>query len=52
MLVDLDSRKIRCRVRIFGTGHPGITPDMDYIGTFQVAGGDLVFHVFLAGVVS
>lgn len=34
---------------IYGTGHP-ISPDAAkdhrYVGTFQLAGGDLVFHVF------
>lgn len=48
--VDQASRVIWVRIRIFGTGHPGIEPDMDYVGTFQLHGGELVFHVFLAGV--
>ena len=49
MIVDPDSECIKARVRIFGTGHPGVTSDMDYVGTYQVSGGALVFHVFLAG---
>jgi len=52
VLVDPDSPRIRVRVRIFGTGHPGITRDMLYVGTFQMYGGNLVWHVFLAGVVA
>lgn len=52
LLVDPEARKIRVRVRIFGTGHPGIIPSDLYVGTFQIHGGNLVFHVFLAGVVS
>lgn len=39
----------RRHFRVAGTGHPleGGTPDpLVYIGTFQLAGGALVFHVF------
>lgn len=32
-------------IQIFGTGHPASNAG-EYIGTFQVAGGSLVFHVF------
>ncbi len=39
----IESRKIR----IFGTGHDLSQEDASkYIGTFQVDGGNLVFHVF------
>jgi hypothetical protein len=37
------------RFRIFGTGHQinvGDKGDLNYIGTFQTAGGSLVFHIF------
>lgn len=51
-MVDPDSRRIKVRVRIFGTGHAGVTSEMLYVGTFQVSGGALVFHVFLAGVIN
>jgi hypothetical protein len=51
-VVDPESGRVQVCVRIFGTGHEGVTGDMDYVGTFQIDGGSLVFHVFLAGVVS
>ena len=34
------------RFRIYGTGHKLESPVGHYIGTFQIAGGDLAFHVF------
>lgn len=35
------------RIRIFGTGHELTTEESEiYIGTFQIHGGSLVFHVF------
>ena len=33
-------------IRIFGTGHPVTGEHLDYIGTYQINGGSLVFHVF------
>ena len=34
-------------IRAFGTGHPISDSDyLEYIGTFQIYGGHLVFHVF------
>jgi hypothetical protein len=39
---NLESRKIR----IYGTGHPMAREAIEYIGTFQIHGGSLVFHVF------
>lgn len=34
-------------IRVHGTGHPIDDSDnLDYIGTFQMHGGSLVFHVF------
>lgn len=35
-------------IRVIGTGHP--IPDanrLDYIGTYQIHGGSLVFHAFI-----
>lgn len=52
MAVDSKWKCAKVRVRTFGTGHEDITPDMDYVGTYQLHGGDLVFHVFLTGVIS
>lgn len=31
---------------IFGTGHPIEKTELQYRGTFQLNGGNLVFHVF------
>lgn len=46
-LVDPDEELCDFVFRIFGTGHP-IDPDLigDYIGTFQMDEGRLVFHIF------
>jgi hypothetical protein len=45
-LVDPASPKVGRFVMIYGTGH-GIPDDTGrYVGTFQLADGDLVFHVF------
>lgn len=35
-------------VYIFGTGHPLPDIPLTYIGTFQIHGGALVFHAFVA----
>lgn len=47
-LVDPESPMTSRRFRVFGTGHsvPNEIRREDYIGTFQIAAGDLVFHVF------
>jgi len=47
-LVDLIYAKVNKTVRIFGTGHPvhGVDPS-EYIGTYQLESGALVFHVFV-----
>jgi len=34
------------RFRVFGTGQPIDDHNLSYIGTFQILGGDLVFHLF------
>jgi hypothetical protein len=39
----------RRRFRIFGTGHPVDSYIGAFLGTFQLAHGDLVFHVFEQG---
>ena len=46
-LVDPSAGKEPRSFRMFGTGHPIETGiDYTYIGTFQVHGGSLVFHLF------
>jgi hypothetical protein len=47
-LVDPDEkRRANRRIRIAGTGHPiGELEILAYIGTAQLQGGDLAFHVF------
>lgn len=39
----------RRKIAIYGTGHPLPEDYGVYINTFQMAGGDLVFHVFDLG---
>lgn len=46
-LVDPNAEKERRFFDLYGTGHPiDMSIDRYYVGTFQVAGGDLVFHLF------
>lgn len=47
-LVDVDAPIEPRTFRIYGTGHPFDRDPLDtrYIGTFQLRGGQLVFHVF------
>jgi hypothetical protein len=42
---DVNEKQIR-KFRVFGTGHPIDTALLYYIGTYQLQGGALVFHVF------
>lgn len=42
---DAEEKAIKA-IAIFGTGHPLPDRAMTYIGTFQLHGGALVFHVF------
>lgn len=35
------------KIRILGTGHPIIGSIGRHLGTFQLSGGDLVFHAFV-----
>lgn len=45
-LVDPGAQKIARLIRVFGTGH-GINGDPgEYVGTYQLLEGRLVFHVF------
>jgi len=34
------------RFRIYGTGNPCFSPANRFVGTFQIYGGELVFHLF------
>ncbi len=50
-LVDEDADLVVRDFLTFGTGHTNIhprTPGSDFVGTYQISGGDLVFHVFEA----
>lgn len=44
--VDPNAPMIKRRFAVYGTGHtmPGTFPS--YVGTFQMSGGDYVFHVY------
>lgn len=45
--VDPDAEKVRRQFRTYGTGHAmDAGPDRLYIGTYQLRGGSLVFHVY------
>lgn len=48
-MVDQSKGKVRRVVYTYGTGHPISTEycTMDYVGTFQLDNGGLVFHVFI-----
>ena len=42
-----DAAKVKRLFAIYGTGHPRKVKQADqYVGTFQLQGGALVFHVF------
>lgn len=45
-LVDEENALVDKKFRIYGTGHPVDPEYTDYIGTFQIDDGRLVFHVF------
>ena len=45
-LVDPDAESEEVRFRICGTGHPVKEENLQYIDTFQIEDGRLVFHVF------
>lgn len=46
-LIDEDSPKRVYKFKVFGTGRVVTKPDeLEYIGTVQQWGGDLIWHVF------
>jgi hypothetical protein len=45
-LVDTEEPSRLRHFRLAGTGHPINEPISEYLGTFQVEGGLLVFHLF------
>lgn len=45
-LVDTEAEKEERTVQIFETGH-SVTGEGDFVGTFQVHGGALIFHAFI-----
>lgn len=45
-LVDPEAEKKKVRVYVNGTGHP-VRHNGTFVGTVQMMGGDLVFHVFV-----
>lgn len=47
-LVDPKARQVQRRIRIYGTGNP-VGEYGKFVGTYQLAGGSLVFHVFDLG---
>ncbi len=47
-LVSPGSPKQQRTIEIFGTGHPMSDAERRYIGTAQMAGGSLVWHIFEA----
>lgn len=46
VLLDPDSAKERREIEIYGTGNPIHDAERKFIGTVQLHGGSLVFHVF------
>jgi hypothetical protein len=45
-LVDTEAPKEVRVFEIYGTGHPVDDDPKKFLGTFQLRGGDLIFHVF------
>lgn len=47
-LCNEDAKVVERRINIYGTGNPlpDYIGDFKYLGTFQIYGGDLVFHAF------
>lgn len=49
-LVDSSSSDVtEIRLLTYGTGHSITRAGDEYLGTYQIHGGSLVFHVFVAG---
>ena len=47
MLVDPTTPRVPRKIITCGTGNPISEALGEYLGTYKMAGGDLVFHVFL-----
>lgn len=48
--VDPSNSRVAREIRIHGTGHPIERGDLDaYVGTYQLSGGEVVFHVYDGG---
>lgn len=45
-LVDVNAEKETRNFKIFGTGHKVCSENLVFIGTFQMLGGGLIFHLF------
>lgn len=45
-LVDENGEMESRHIETIGTGHPITGTERVYIGTYQLEGGDLIFHVF------
>jgi hypothetical protein len=45
-LVDPTAPKLSRNFFTFGTGHPIDPTGLEFVGTYQIDGGALVFHVF------
>lgn len=45
--VDPHERMVRRQIWVYGTGHHMLRTQDKYVGTFQLSGGSLVFHVFV-----
>ncbi len=51
-LVDTEMPKVSRKFRVYGTGHPVLDIEQDsavHVGTVQLHGGTLMFHVFDLG---
>lgn len=45
-LVDPDAKLEPRRFQLYCTGQTCLSPAQEYVGTFQMQGGSLVFHLF------
>lgn len=48
-LVDPGKPQAARRLALLGTGHPMPEEKLSYVGTFQLAGGDFIVHLFDGG---
>lgn len=44
--VESDHKNEKRKIAIAGSGYPAPEPRDDYVGTFQIHDGNLIFHVF------